>query len=530
MYRMILADDEEIERKALKLLLQNSLPEIEVVADVGNGLALLEAAARFEPHILVVDINMPGVSGLEAIRQLRDRGCKAKIIVYTAYSYFEYARDALQYQVQDYLLKPAKRERFVETVRRSIASIEEDVSATEKSRELEELIRQISPTICSEFMMAVVLGDSDSKRLETYAKVIGLFGPGGYMMTFQLQTAQNALSDYDLLSNAIVQSDAAALIAGMLRELCGGIAGQLVNNQLACFVPADPALGEYRVKVLSTELAEVILCRVREEKGVAVTVGIGSAYGALKKLNLSYRESLNALHCQGVKTPIRHFGDLFERRAVANPFAKYQNELVAWMKQGDLESCRGRLEQVFQKHGGEVGFQELRDSALETVLEAVRSIEERLSVSGENRLSISTLFAHSAQNETPEQIFQWMLGVFEGLASRLHVQGSQKQSRTVAGAVAYIQDNLAQDISLEQTAETVGVSPYYLSRLFKDETGENFVGYLTRLKMERAKELLQKYGYSIKKVSDALGYSSPTYFCKVFKRYTGLTVGEYKKS
>jgi two-component system response regulator YesN len=106
----------------------------------------------------------------------------------------------------------------------------------------------------------------------------------------------------------------------------------------------------------------------------------------------------------------------------------------------------------------------------------------------------------------------------------------KKQKPIVQNAMDFIQDNLCEDLSLETVAENVGVSSYYLSRIFKNEIGETFINYITALRIDKAKQLFRKYNYSVRIVCQKIGYQNPTYFCKVFKKITGQTVNEFKQT
>lgn len=92
----------------------------------------------------------------------------------------------------------------------------------------------------------------------------------------------------------------------------------------------------------------------------------------------------------------------------------------------------------------------------------------------------------------------------------------------------FIQDNYSREVSLDDVSGEVNISPYYFSKIFKEETGENFIEYLTRIRMEKAKELLKKPEISVKEAGVQSGYTDPNYFSRIFKKQTGMTPSEYK--
>ena len=105
----------------------------------------------------------------------------------------------------------------------------------------------------------------------------------------------------------------------------------------------------------------------------------------------------------------------------------------------------------------------------------------------------------------------------------------KRTNSTVDKAKEYINENYAKDISLDDVSREVDISPYYFSKVFKEETGENFIEYLTNIRIEKAKELLTETELSMKEICGSIGYSDPNYFSRTFKKNTGVTPTEYKE-
>ena len=123
-YTILIADDEEIERKALCLLLQKEFPEIAIVAVACNGTELVSLLQQHQPDIAIVDVNMPGINGIDAIDLLRARGSKTHFIINTAYDDFAYVQRALSLKIDAYILKPEKRDTTIQTIRKLCRQID----------------------------------------------------------------------------------------------------------------------------------------------------------------------------------------------------------------------------------------------------------------------------------------------------------------------------------------------------------------------------------------------------------------------
>ena len=130
---------------------------------------------------------------------------------------------------------------------------------------------------------------------------------------------------------------------------------------------------------------------------------------------------------------------------------------------------------------------------------------------------------------TMDQLQSWFLDYMKAAAEVIHAKASEKYSDIVANARDYIGNNFQKDVSLDEVSRVANVSPYYFSKVFKEETGETFVEYLTGLRMEYAKNLLREKEKSIKQICVESGYSDPNYFSRIFKKTVGVTPSEYRE-
>jgi two-component system response regulator YesN len=127
-----------------------------------------------------------------------------------------------------------------------------------------------------------------------------------------------------------------------------------------------------------------------------------------------------------------------------------------------------------------------------------------------------------------EELRQWFLGKMTDICCSIRNQKEAQSDSVVKRAMAYIEENYSRDISLDEVSREVNISPYYFSKLFKEESNENFIEYLTRIRIEKAKEMLENPEFSIKEVSLRSGYADPNYFSRIFKKQTDMTPREYK--
>ena len=368
MYRVLIADDEELELKAMHFFLERNYPEAVLLPDAQDGTQVIETVTKENPELLILDIEMPGLNGLQALTILRERGYEGHVIVKTAYGKFTYAKDALHLHVDAYLLKPVRKSELKE-------QMDEVLSKIEAERK-QDTGREKKGEFTSGFILSLCFAKEDSQ----------------------------CLSD-----------------AGKIKRLSQEAAGKL---SLFCDFTICPAEGNVLPILIYTSSA-------MDEEGY-------------RKLSGDVEEMMSQI-CRTV------FG------------------MTPEMKAGFL----------------------------------IAGIEERLP----RQLQLQEQGADKAGEQG------------NAASGSLHLQR----------AVQYIGEHYIENISLEDIAEHTKLSTSYLSHLFRQELHKNFVDYLTEVRMEQARRLIDQGIDNVNVLAEKVGYQYASYFCRQFKKYTGMTVGEYKR-
>ena len=163
MYRIIIADDEEIECRALEMMIRNEFPDMEILPYVQNGIDLVASVKKNHPDIAIIDINMPGLNGLDALEMIRTRNKELKVIISSAYSEFQFAKKAMKLGVSDYILKPLNRETFCETLRKVTQQVSAEAEKRYEENRTKVQIEEINGVVGSEFLSSLMLGEPDEK-------------------------------------------------------------------------------------------------------------------------------------------------------------------------------------------------------------------------------------------------------------------------------------------------------------------------------------------------------------------------------
>lgn len=506
-YTILIADDEEIERKALCLLLQKEFPEIAIVAVACNGTELVSMLQQHQPDIAIVDVNMPGINGIDAIDLLRARGSKTHFIINTAYDDFAYVQRALSLKIDAYILKPEKRDTTIQTIRKLCRQIDTARENNHSQQQIRALFTRVHSVLESEIMYSLFIGEPAQENFETYCEMHGV--------SFEAGTVAALIPVMD--SNRILSQEKAALRAVLDEEL-GNSCAYLVsvteaNICLLLFVEKRP-LQEQRRWI--NDVLRVTISKINRTLHLTVRAGVGSIYTKFPQMADSYRESLLAL-MMPAEDGIAFYSS---QNTVQSAEAE---TLVRLLREENLQRISTELARMRLPLQSSEG---LATVLWQAVTEALQ--EETASIPGFSEQLERTA---SQLKELPIQADPTP-ALQEGLnrlAALISDKNTVSESGYVGQALQYIEEHYAEDISLDLVAEKIGISPFYLSRLFKAERGESFVEYLTSVRMKNAVRLARETRLSIREIATRTGYASPTYFCRVFKKYTGSTIGDLRE-
>lgn len=517
MYTMVIAEDEKIELKALNLLIQKEFPEISVVGLAENGLELVSLVEKLQPDMAIVDINMPGINGLDAVDILRARGVSTRFIINTAYNDFEYVQQALSLKVEGYILKPQKRSETIAAIRKLCNSIDEDRANTQSQRKIQDLIWRIQPAVESEIMYSIFINEPASKSFTAWCEMHSIKWCMGVMVSLlPANENRNALKNqekgslYDVLQNTL-ESSCIYLAA---------ITGTSIN--LLIFVPKFEDMTANLWRNWISDVLQVLLNKLNSERGLLMKAGVGSLYHDFSKMTDSYRESLLALR-NSDEGPVNFYSKDIGNGICMEQLLSIAHSLIKEIYSGQMQNIDSKLSE----------FEQLAFIYSELPLQLWRLCQSIVLEDGNNgslmRAFFRTAYSTIEQEQDAVLAVSLLREKLYMLARLIKDERGAFTNTYVSQAIQFIEDHYDQDISLESLAGQIGISPFYLSRLFKSEIGQTFVEYLTQLRVQEAIKLASNTRLSIKEIAGRTGYQNPTYFCRIFKKYTGRTIGEIRE-
>ena len=186
-FTMVIADDEPLVLKSLEMLVAKNFPHIQVTGLAENGVELKELLERLEPDLAVVDIRMPGLSGIEVIELMRSKGCKTRFIINTAFSDFEYVKKALDLKTDGYILKPGKQDEKIRAISELCRAVEAERKKNSRQSNLDSALQVVNPYLGSEILMSIFSEKCDEEHFKVYLDINGLNFSGGCIATFLIK-------------------------------------------------------------------------------------------------------------------------------------------------------------------------------------------------------------------------------------------------------------------------------------------------------------------------------------------------------
>lgn len=521
-FKVLVADDEPLVRQGLRLMLRQAGEDIGEVLEAANGREALAVAAAEAPDIVFLDIRMPGASGLEVMRELRVCCPRARVVVLTAYDRFDYAQEALRQGATDYLVKPLDEEQLAQALARCRAAL-----AVEAERQAGEAFSQAVRRSLEEALVLELVGKVRG-RARSEAELQGLLeqllgrGAGLPQVCLVLEPRGGQAPDWEVLRQACAAAAAPWLLLAAVIE------------QRLVLLAQPPArkgpVTKEEVEALGLRLARGL----KERAGLEVSVGMGTACRRPADLAFSYGEALLALEAaagscgEGV---CRHVADLgsYRQSAWSYPWQREQ-ELLRAVKLGMFAQARelaqGLLAEVL-RHSPYVGERQARAAEI-LALVSRAALEARAEPGAVLHFSCRQLRRLPAA-DTATALREWMEAVMAGVAALVTAAGRSRAEQLILQAEAYMRENLARNLTLEEVARKVYLSPAYFSTLFHKHKGCSFSRYLERLRVEAAAELLAATDEPVYAVARAVGYHDANYFARVFRKVTGEPPSAFRR-
>lgn len=529
MLKVVIADDEARVCRLVQMLADWDALDMEVAGTASSGLEALDLLENLMPDILITDIRMPGCGGLELIEKAKKISPNLEIVLISGYAQFEYAQTAINFDVGGYILKPIKKDVLMKTLEKLGKKCKDRAA----SKIIVENLREDSNK-SQDLLRSRLIEDLEHKKIETLSKdqicrKYGFQVQSGFIQIFIIKMDYDQ-ENFGLAYVNIMKEKAEEIFLQAVLPLC--ITGIFQFHRSAGYgiinyekQKADQIRRALRYALNQLEAQKFIF------GSVEFSLAVSKASDLVETLPLSMMEAQKAL----AERLVEGTGRLLEAALPALPASpvslrklldKYNRTIDHIIDTLSLEEADRAIADLCEEVGQEPcirGF-ELFDLVLaagkmfsiwfhlEKESEIIRKFEENCELCG-----------------SAEKLFDCLRNFQREQITLIRERRENETIRPIRIAKQYVQQHFYEPITLEDVCAATGFSVSYFSTMFKKETGEGFSKYLTRVRIDQAKDLLQGTNLSISDICDQVGYNDLKHFTTTFKKMTSLNPGQYRK-
>lgn len=525
-YRILLIDDEPVVREGISENIDWNSHGFELVGSCRDGREGIEAIERRKPDVVITDICMPFVDGLELAGWISEQHPAIRTILLTGYDDFEYAREAVRLQVNDFILKPIT----AAEIRTRLDSLRAELDAERERQQallkLQEQLGESLPLLRERFLNRLIRSSVDPEEVTRRFAFLEIDLPGPVYIA--LVCDPDNLDPTDTQEGLVVQR----LIEESLYDIQGALAFTTTRDESVVLISApDGETARARALGAAEHLSEQI---VRNLHGT-VSIGCGDPVPSVARLREAYYSARTALEHRIMLGPnriitveqVRGTADETTPPTDKEPADRY----IGAFKRGDMTGATAALQELIRHLQTEGGDAESCYLVLNRLLAGILDAFDALGIRYERIPGMDrNPFTHLGTIKTLEGLEAWFLEL-QLRANLLLEQQQEQHSRAKAiAAETYIREHfMDQDISLGTVCTALSVSKSYFSSLFKNHRGMTFVEYLTSIRMERARELLAMEDLRSYEVAERVGFRDAHYFSLTFKKQTGYSPTEYRE-
>lgn len=526
MYRLMIVDDEYLARYSLNMLISKNFDNIKIVGEAANGRQAIELNRNLRPDIIIMDIKMPGINGIDASKQIISEFPQANILVLTAYDSFDYIKRAMDIGVLGYALKPVKEAEVVEKINKVINGICEKSNQTDFVEQVEAKIKVVKPFMETELVTAFATGNSGEVKIESYINFLQEDIKAGYFML--VSPGQRYSNDInDSIRSSILKEKTRNILTRHLPLMKRCLFGKVQGNTIVVFIPVDtrcPVDGAVREAVM---IGQEMCRKLKVIGGIDAAIGIGTIQSELRDFCKSYNEAVVALRKAENEKTVTHFGLINQEIANERPREfphELESKLIEQVKSGNAFNARKYADEILEYM---IKISNTPEVLKDYVLESIAVLKRAVSKLTVNLCEYTVKMTELVEMNTTGEIEIWYKCNAYELIGRLE-EGNTRGSDVMNKVLEYVCKNFNKNITLELVADEIGLTPQYLSRFFKEKYGTNFIEFITQKRLEYAEKLLRTSEKNIKEVSQLSGYGDSNYFCKIFRKEMGMSPKQFR--
>ena len=530
-YSVLLVDDEEdVIRIIMKKLDWESMGLV-IIGHAANGVEALEMAEELSPDIVMTDIKMPYMDGLTLCKKLKELSRTIRVIIFSGFDEFEYAKEAIKMEAAEYLLKPVNAVELKEVFERVKNDLDRELDEKRNTDKLRAYYMESLPVLQESFYMALLEGRIAPEQIGRYMDSYQVQLKGPYYVVAVLHISQQSLEEESRMDPF--------LQAVSVRKFAEEQVEDRWRSRVVIYLGDIIMISQMHSREEMLEYTNEMdrLCRMAKKVcNARITAGIGYLCDNLEQLPLSY---------QGAKQAVSYRVLYGNTRAISisevepaehvelnweDVYSTYIQQIMKKVRVGEGDELEKAISQFTEWLSGEqISMQKYRIVMMELVAELFRFTASH-NLNPENVFGGNgDVYSQVLQMESAEVLDRWLRRVCTNLQNAVMNERQDSTKFFVKNAEEYVKEHFADhDLGVDEVCRKLNVSAAYFSTIFKKETGKTFVRYLTDYRMEKAVNMLMTGNEKTYVIAEKVGYAEPNYFSYVFKKQFGMSPSKYK--
>lgn len=534
MKTILIVDDDYMARNKIRSMVEWEQYGDTIVWEAANGREALEKMQMCMPQIVLVDMDMPIMNGVELIREIIRRKYPVSVIVLSSYNDFAYVRESMKLGALDYILKG---ELNAEQLWKTLLAVDN----AKENEQNENLTLQDREYLRALYTRRILLHFFELEE-ECRQWIVDYRLPLGEKRNI---LALCEIDDYFLITKEMdergqyrIQQFIEQLFRETTEKTAGIMAVKIRDNQYCMVLSCDRIYSIFEAQQMLNTLLIEIRRNLKRFLNMTITASISSIAFSLQELSEYYKKAEQRLrskfylgggHTIWEQALLTEFSSSEEKGDV--PDASYKDQILELLLENDREGVEEKITGLFcQIRKRKEQEKKVRDFFSEILQQIAHLAEQK-------KLDLHSLNAHNERFrkvqrlETLEEFERWLREICMDFCDLGTVREEHKKyNKLTANAIAYLHQNYKHPISLSETAEYLQVSGSHLSRVFKSDTGMNLVSYLNHIRIEKAKQMLEtKEGIPLKEVAFETGFKNYNHFFSTFKQIVGMIPNEYRE-
>lgn len=502
MYSILIVEDEQIERESLVSNLSHSMLQLEHIYEAKNGIEALAKYDKYHPEIILLDIQLPGCNGLECARQMKKKAGKRliKFIIQTSYDYFSYAHEAISIGVEDFILKPANPQKIIESISKIIEYSQVEINRYLQTSSLLDKLNNMKSALEQDCIKLILTNQSEILIQKTFS-LLHMSVKSGLCICIKIDEFTEHKEQE--LKNDMEDMGYAALT-------------NYADGQLVLFV-----LYLGKLTPANAESMKEVLCK---QGMFAYEMGIGNICHEIHDLYGSYLYAIS--YAAKIEPENFHIYEKVEDKEQYDyviDCKAYVSYIMQSLENDDDDAI------IYKSRMFVNALLSLPESAINKyVNEFIELLKEQLANTykidfSDSSVEVFTVTELTKYNNLEVRMMYTIHTLITPIKNMLYQNVNQLTKR----ALKYMRKHYNKPISLNDVADSLHVSPFYLSKLLNKQVNKTFTDLITEYRIDQAKQLLKEH-YAVKVVASMVGYRSSGYFSKSFKKLIGVTPTEYR--